>query len=365
MFIINEILGGIYVTAKVRIGFIGCGFMGQCVHLPSFKRLKNAEVTAICDVRLNLAKAVAERWRIKKVYASHLDLIEDKEIDAVVEVTNKFLHASIAIDALKADKDVFTEKPIATTSRDALEMVKTAEKHNQKLMVGYMKRYDSGVLKAKEAFNNIATNDEVIYARSHMFGGDWICGPPAEKMIETDEPYPKIPARLPEFLPKSYENLMDNLLEQIHDINLPRFFLGDPSEVTFSRAWPGGFISVLSYDEYPLVLEMGSISADFWDERLIVYFKNGWVDLRPPPPLLRNVSARVHVYRAGEIQRDEFPHGVWAWSFERQAQHFINCIIEDKDPLSNGLDSYKDIVIAEDILKAMLNGKPERISFSF
>jgi len=351
--------------AKVRLGFIGCGFMGQYVHLPSFKRLENAEINAICDLRPKLAKAVAERWRIKKVYSSHLDLIEDKEIDAIVEITNKFAHASIAIDALKAGKDVFTEKPMATTSLDALEMVKAAEKHGQKLMVGYMKRYDSGVLKAKEAFQNFIENDEVIYARSHMFEGNWICGPPAEKKIETDEPYPKIEAKFPEFLPKAYENLMDNLLEQIHDINLPRFFLGDPVEVTFSKVWPRGFISALNYGKYPLILEMGSISADFWDERLIIYFKNGWIDLRPPPPLLRNVPARVHVYRAGKIQKDEFPHGAWAWSFERQAQHFIDCIIEDKEPLSNGLDSYKDIVIAEDILKAMLNGKPEKIDFPF
>ena len=253
---------------------------------------------------------------------------------------------------------------MATTSRDALEMVKTAEKHDQKLMVGYMKRYDSGVLKAKEAFHSFAENDEIAYARSHLFGGDWICGPTAEERIETDEPYPRIQVKFPEFLPKAYENLMNNLLEQIHDVNLPRFFLGDPSEVTFSRVWPRGFISALSYSEYPLILEMGSISADFWDERLVIYFKNGWIDLRPPPPLLRNVPAKVHVYRAGKTQRDEFPHGSWTWSFERQAQHFVECIIEDKEPLSNGLDSYKDIVIVEDILKAMLNGKPEKIDFT-
>jgi len=352
------------MTAKVRIGFIGCGFMGQCVHLPSFQKLRNAEIVAICDLRPKLAKAVAKRWRIKKVYSSHLDLIEDTEIDAIVEVTNKFAHAQIAIDALKAGKDVFTEKPMATTSRDALEMVKTAEKHDQKLMVGYMKRYDPGVLKAKEAFHSFAGNDEITYARSHLFGGEWVCGSPAEERIETDEPYPKIQVKLPEFLPKAYENLMDNLLEQIHDINLPRFFLGDPAEVTFSRVWTGSLISLLDYNEYSLIFEMNLISADFWDEQLFICFKNGWIDLRLPPPLLRNVPAKVHVYRAGKIRRDEFPHGSWAWSFEREAEHFVNCIIEDKEPLSNGLDSYKDIVIVEDVLKALLNEKPEKIDFT-
>ena len=352
------------MTGKVTIGFIGCGFMGQCIHLPSFMRLENAEIRAICDVRPKLARAVAERWRIKKVYTSHIDLIEDKEIDAVVEITNKFIHAPIAIDALKAGKHVFTEKPIATTSQDALEMVRAAEKNGQKLMVGYMKRYDSGILKAKEAYREFAREDRVIYVRSHLFGGDWICGSPAEPRIETDEPYPNIPVRFPDFLPREYEGLMNNLLEQIHDINLPRFFLGEPSEVVFTRPWNGGFISILSYGEYPLILEMNSITADFWDEQLMIFFRNGWIDIRPPPPLLRNVPAKVHVYRAGKIQRDEYPHGVWMWSFERQAQHFVECILEDKKPISDGLDSYRDVVIAEKIVKSAISGRPERIEFS-
>ncbi|MEM2465644.1 MAG: hypothetical protein QXL85_08600, partial [Candidatus Bathyarchaeia archaeon] len=85
--------------------------------------------------------------------------------------------------------------------------------------------------------------------------------------------------------------------------------------------------------------------------------------LRPSPPLLRNVPAKVHVYRAGKIQRDEYPHGSWVWSFERQAQHFIECIIEDKEPVSSGDDSYKDIVIAEAILKSAANRKRVEIEF--
>ncbi|NIM45913.1 MAG: Gfo/Idh/MocA family oxidoreductase, partial [Nitrososphaeria archaeon] len=110
---------------KVRLGFVGCGFMGQCVHLPSFRRVRNAEIVAITDLRPKLAKAVANEWKIGKVYPSHIEMVEDKEIDAVVEITNKFVHAPIAIDALKSGKHVFTEKPIATTSKDASAMVET------------------------------------------------------------------------------------------------------------------------------------------------------------------------------------------------------------------------------------------------
>ena len=111
------------MPGKVKLGFVGCGFMGQCVHLPSFQRAKNAEIVAITDLRPRLAKTVADRWKIGKVYPSHQEMVEDEEIDAIVEITNKSTHAKTAINALKAGKHVFTEKPIATNAKDAREMV--------------------------------------------------------------------------------------------------------------------------------------------------------------------------------------------------------------------------------------------------
>ena len=342
---------------RVKIGFVGCGLMGQCVHLPSFQKTKNAEIVAITDLRPKLAEAVADRWKIRRVYPTHTEMVEDEEIDAIVEITNKFAHAPIAIDALNAGKHVFTEKPIATNTKDAEEMVKAAEKHNLKLMVGYMKRYDTGISKAKEVFEEFAESDTVTYARSHLFGGDWFCGSTAERRIETEEPYPKVEPRYPEFLPKKLIKEMENLLEQIHDINLPRYFLGDPIAVESTRLWPKNFISILDYGSFPLVLEMGSITAYSWEEQLMIYFRNGWIDLRPPPPLLRNVPTEVQVYRAGEVQRDETLHGTWSWAFERQAQHFVDCVLEDKEPTSGGADSYRDIVIIESILKSAVENR--------
>jgi len=348
----------------VKLGFIGCGMMGQCVHLPSFHKVKNAEIVALADLRPKLARAVAERWKIRKVYSSHLEMAEDKEIDAIVEITNKFVHAPIAIDALKAGKHVFTEKPIATNSKDAADMVKTAQKHGAKLMVGYMKRYDSGVLRAKQIFEEFARNDKVTYVRSHLFGGDWICGPTAEVVIESGEPYPRTEPRYPDFLPPKLVETMNNMLEQIHDINLPRFFLGDPVACDSFRSWASGFMAFLDYGDFPCLLEMGSITADFWEEQLLICFKNGWIDLRPPAPLLRNVPTKVHVYRAGNVQKDEYPHGTWSWPFEAEAQHFVDCIVADREPVSSGLDSYKDIVVIESILRSAMEGRRILMEFS-
>ena len=43
------------MSRKIKLGFVGCGFIGQCVHIPNFKRVENAEIVAISDVRPRLA----------------------------------------------------------------------------------------------------------------------------------------------------------------------------------------------------------------------------------------------------------------------------------------------------------------------
>jgi predicted dehydrogenase len=250
-------------------------------------------------------------------------------------------------------------------------MVKAAEKSGMKLMVGYMKRFDTGVQRAKTTFQELTQSDRVTYARSHMFGGDWVCGPFAEQLIETDKKYPEIEQRHPKFLTEDFYNLMSNLLEQIHNINLPRYFIGEPLYVDyacqFTRSLNASSITaslyILNYKNFPLVLEYGGGTWDFWDEQLLIYLTNNWINIETPAPCLRNVPAKVHIYRAGKIQTDEYPHGSRSWAFERQTQHFIDCIINDEKPISDGTDSYKDLVIVESLVKGTMENKRIEISY--
>lgn len=352
----------LYMT-EIHIGVVGCGFIAQAAHLPSFSRLENVRLTAICDARIKLARLLAEKYKIPKVYSSYLDLLEDGDLDAVLVLTGKFSHKSIVVDACKAGKHVFVEKPMATTAEDAKTMVEVADKSGVKLMVGYMKRYDSGVKIARRVLTEMSSSDAVTYVRTHIFGGDWVCGPTIHPIIETDEPKPKEEVVYPEY-GERFVQVAEALLEQIHDINLTRYMLGDPEEVSYAQNWvDGNFIAVLNYGTFPAVLEQGWITADFWDEYMEVYMRNGWVRLTLPPPLLRNVPAKVEVYKAGKIQREEKPHGSWRWSFEAEAEHFIDCIRRDQTPVSDGYDSYKDLVIVEAILKSMGERKTVNLRF--
>ncbi|MCK4417839.1 MAG: Gfo/Idh/MocA family oxidoreductase [Candidatus Latescibacteria bacterium] len=344
---------------KVKIGFVGCGYMGQLAHLPNFVNSEKCEVVALAEKREKLGKAVAEKYHISRLYASHRQLCEDEGIDAVVEITTDALHAPIALDCLNAGKHLFTEKPMATTLADANRMVESAEKNRVKLMVGYMKRYDPGVEKARQLVKEFISTGElgrVTFVRAHCFGGDWVCN--IGKPITTDETSPEIQANIPDWLPQELtkEFLGFNNV-YCHNINLLRFFLGEVKEVKtaeLGKSYPSGKVVVLDFGDFLGCLEVGGISSRWWDEETKIYFEQGWIELLTPPPLLRNVPAEVKVYKGGEIQQMLIPYSAWDWSFRRSAEHFLDCIITDQEPTSSGRDSRKDMKIVEEIFKKYL-----------
>jgi predicted dehydrogenase len=289
-----------------------------------------------------------------------------EDIDAVVAITRDELHAPIAIDLLRSGKHVFIEKPIATNAEDARQMVHAAERAGKKLMVAYMKRYDDGCVRAKEIIDNFRTSNElgkITFVRVHSFGGEWVCNLD-EPMITADESYPEVKPRPPRWMPNGEMNRFNSFNNvYCHDINLLRWFVGDPREVKYSTFRDDYHNSVLDYEDFNVSFETGHISSRFWDEEIKVYFEHGWVEIYPPPPLLRNVPADVKVYKAGSIQRIEIPYSSWTWSFKNEAQHFIECIKEDKNPRSDGKDSLKDMIIMQEIYRSFLGGKAHKFRF--
>lgn len=340
------------------MGFVGCGFMGQLAHLVNFLESDKCEVLALAELRRELGRKVAEKYRIPRLYESHKDLAEDEDIEAVVEITPDELHAPIAIDLMNAGKHLFTEKPMATRLIDAQRMVEAAEKNNVKLMVGYMKRFDPGVQRAKELLDGFRISGElgeITFVRAHCFGGDWVCN--IGRPITTEESKPETPIPLPEWLPKElgrdfkgYNNVY------CHNINLLRFLLGDVKGVRYAelggKSWKTGRIAILDFGDFISSLETGFISANFWDEEIKIYFEDGWMEILTPPPLLRNVPAKVEVYKAGKIQQVISPYSSWDWSFRRASEHFLDCILENREPISSGRDSMEDIRVIEEIFKA-------------
>ena len=88
------------------IGFVGAGMIGQVAHLANYLDIPGCRVVALAELRPELGRLAAARHGVKKVYASHRDLLADAEIEAVVVVARPHAHGPIVLDALEAGKHV-------------------------------------------------------------------------------------------------------------------------------------------------------------------------------------------------------------------------------------------------------------------
>src|SRR3990167_8399984 len=94
---------------KLNIGMIGAGFIGQLAHLMNFVEVAKCNIQALAEYKPELRTKVAARYGIPKTYASHTDLLQDPEIDAVVVVTPRVFTGPVVLDCLNAGKHVLSE----------------------------------------------------------------------------------------------------------------------------------------------------------------------------------------------------------------------------------------------------------------
>src|SRR5438046_295524 len=101
---------------QLNIGMIGAGFIGQLAHLMNYVEIKDCRVLALAEYRPELRRRVAQRFEIPRTYATHHELLQDADVDAVVVVTPRAFTAPVVLDCLKAGKHVLSEKPMAGNS---------------------------------------------------------------------------------------------------------------------------------------------------------------------------------------------------------------------------------------------------------
>lgn len=342
---------------KVKIGFAGVGFMGQVAHLRNYVRNEQCEIVAIAEPRQELARKVAERYGISKIYKSHLELAEDPDVEAVVASQPHLLNGHIAIPLLRAGKSVFIEKPMAGSYEEAVDMLEAANAGGAKLMVGFMKRYDEGVNLAKERLDAFRASNEMgaqAFINAYCFGGDWIRG--VEGPLTANDPEvsnPDFRPRNPDWMTEAQQeafNLYMNIFA--HNINLVRYLFPGRIEARAALLREGTFqqSTLLESDGVPINLYGAPVRASWWEEKTELYFDNGWVRVATPSPLSQQDSARIEIYRGDRAEAtllDSRP----SWAFRRQADHFVECIANNLTPRSSGEDCLEDMRIMQDVFR--------------
>jgi predicted dehydrogenase len=134
---------------KVRIGVVGLGYWG-----PNLARniadSSRTELAWLCDLDAQILSSIARRYPDAKLTTDVATMLADPDLDAVVIATPISTHHALASAALAAKKHVWVEKPLASSSRDASDLVQRAEASNLILLPGHTFLYSPPVVKIKE-----------------------------------------------------------------------------------------------------------------------------------------------------------------------------------------------------------------------
>lgn len=129
---------------KLRVAVVGAGIYGMN-HIRAFSWNKDVELVAICDLNQDILKGLADEFNAN-TYTNIEEMLEKEELDAVSVATPDAFHMEPAIAAIRKGKDILIEKPLATTSEDALAIIEEAKKYNVRVAVDYHKRWDPAAI---------------------------------------------------------------------------------------------------------------------------------------------------------------------------------------------------------------------------
>jgi predicted dehydrogenase len=329
----------------VRLAVIGCGSWG-INHVRSARKLKNAELAAVCDASdVSVARAL-EIAPLAKPFKDPEDVFRDATIDAVIIATPAITHASIARAAIAANKHVLVEKPFVMNADDGEPIVKAAAEKNRVLMVGHVLRYHPYFRKLETLVKNGELGD-IRYAHAVRVNLGTV---------------------------RSDENAFWSLA--VHDLSMMCALLGDEpvelsatgasflrngvEDVVFAtlRFQNGTFghihCSWLDPQKRRQMTVVGSKKMAVFDdmeanEKLRVYDKGVGSDASSSFDQFLNV-------RDGDVH---IPYVKMIEPLQAEEQHFVDCIAEGKTPLTDGRDAMRVLrclVAASESLKN--RGKP-------
>lgn len=140
----------------LNIGIIGAGRIGK-VHLESISyHVKNATVTAMADPFMNEeTEKLIRSYGVSKVTKDYKDILNDKDIDAVLVCSSTDTHAAISIEAINAGKHVFCEKPVDHSIEKIQAVADALKEHPDiKFQVGFNRRFDHNFAAIRKAYDN-------------------------------------------------------------------------------------------------------------------------------------------------------------------------------------------------------------------
>jgi predicted dehydrogenase len=332
--------------------------MGQCAHLKNYAVIPECEVVALAELQPNLAKQVAARYGIPRVYRNHEEMLAKEQLDALVAAQMFTRHGTLMPQLLKARLPLFTEKPIAGSIEMGEKIVAAVKASGVFMMVGYHKRSDPATMAMKREIEALKVSGELgrlRYVRITMPAGDWIASGFSDFIQSTDAPL-TIPGDPPpsDMDEATYQAYLGFVNYYIHQVNLMRHLLGEPYTVTFAD--PAGVLLVArSASGITCAIEMSPYQTTLdWQESALVAFDRGWLRLDLPAPLASNRPGRLTIFKDpgnGATPQTIIPQFPWVHAMRQQAINFIRAVRGEIPPMTDAAEALEDLRVARQYLR--------------
>ncbi|MFW5980285.1 MAG: Gfo/Idh/MocA family protein [Halanaerobiales bacterium] len=346
------------MSKKYNVALIGCGRIST-KHIEAIVSNKQEmELLAVSDlVAKKMDKAILKYYqelrkknkdfqkkKIKK-YPNYLSLLENNEIDIVIIGTESGYHAHIAINALKSNKHVIVEKPMALSVKDAEKMIEAAKSKNLKLAVCHQNRFNPTIQKLRKALMQGRFGKIIHGVACVRWNRD-------DQYYNMDDWHGTL--------------LLDGgiLMNQcIHNIDILRWMLGDVERVyaesdTFLRdiETEDTALAVLKFTNGALGLIEGTVCVfpENLEETFSLFGEKGTVTIAGSAlNKIKNWKFADGVDEKDEIKKISYEsQSVYGYGHNLLFKDFIKSIKEDRKPLVDGEEGKKAIELILGIYKA-------------
>jgi myo-inositol 2-dehydrogenase / D-chiro-inositol 1-dehydrogenase len=334
------------MTQKVKLAVIGTGRMGS-VHCRNIvQQTPEADLVAVCDIRLDVAQAVADELGIQRVVKDYHELLAEPEIEAVLIATSTPTHAFIVKDAAMAGKQIFCEKPLAMDLGEIDEALKAVENAGVKLQVGFNRRFDKSYQKVHE----IVASGE-------------IGRPCILHIVNRDPDFPSM-----EFLRGSGGMFLDL---GIHDLDMIRYQMGEVEEVYATGAvLLNNELKEFGDIDTGLILlkftngAMGTIDNSRravygYDQRLEVFCSNGTAMMENEK---ETTAVKGNTNGFTSAKPPYFFMQRYAPCYVEEVRQFVECVRDNKKTPTTGADGKAAVVIGYAALKSLRENRPVKVS---
>jgi len=163
----------------LRIALIGCGLISEAHVRGYLQHGDRAKVTVYCDVDIEKAQRLVEKFGCGIAVQSVKDVLADPDVNAIDVCTPHHLHTDIVVAAARAGKHIICQKPLAKTLEDCDTMIAAARDCGVVLYYGEINRTADSVVKAKAAIEEgrIGTIVGMQASFAYWQGGPWLTTP--------------------------------------------------------------------------------------------------------------------------------------------------------------------------------------------